>query len=158
MKILDFGLATLHDVAAPSPDAGGATRSLAAGTAGYMAPEQVRGEPVDRRADIFALGAVLYEMLAGRRPFKADSTLATLDAVLTRQPRISRDAEPGDPAGPVADRAPVPGEDRPTSGLRRPPTSWLRSSRSSRRGSRRRRLACRRLRPPTGSDGDRAAA
>jgi serine/threonine protein kinase len=57
-----------------------------AGTAGYMAPEQVRGEPADGRADIFALGVMLHEMIAGRRPFHADSTLATLEAVLTRQP------------------------------------------------------------------------
>ena len=90
VKILDFGLATLHDSASsasPSPDVpGGTTRPLIAGTAGYMAPEQVRGEAVDQRADIFALGAVLYEMLAGRRAFKADSTLGTFDAVLTLQP------------------------------------------------------------------------
>ena len=90
VKILDFGLATLHDPtqpASPSPEGpAGTTRPLIAGTAGYMAPEQVRGEVVDRRADIFALGAVLYEMLAGRRAFKGDSTLGTLEAVLTRQP------------------------------------------------------------------------
>jgi eukaryotic-like serine/threonine-protein kinase len=90
VKILDFGLATLLDPSvhasfSPRPF-GEMTRSLFAGTAGYMAPEQVRGETVDRRADIFALGVMLYEMIAGCRPFKADSTLATLDAVLTRQP------------------------------------------------------------------------
>ena len=84
VKILDFGLATLHDSAppaSPSPDASRRdhAHSLVAGTAGYMAPEQVRGEAVDGRADIFALGAVLYEMLAGRRPFKRDSTLGTLE-------------------------------------------------------------------------------
>ena len=98
MKILDFGLATLHDSAppaSPSPELPAeTTRSLVAGTAGYMAPEQVRGEVVDRRADIFALGAVLYEMLAGRRPFKGDSTLGTLDAVLTLQPPDLSDVNP----------------------------------------------------------------
>ena len=89
VKILDFGLATLHERAAASPAqdlASEIARSLAAGTAGYMAPEQVRGEAVDGRADIFALGAVLHEMLAGHRPFTGDSTLGTLDAVLTQQP------------------------------------------------------------------------
>ena len=90
VKILDFGLATLHDATRPAPPSpelpAGTTPPLVAGTAGYMAPEQVRGEVVDGRADIFALGAVLYEMLAGRRPFKGDSTLGTLDAVLTLQP------------------------------------------------------------------------
>jgi serine/threonine protein kinase/dienelactone hydrolase len=102
VKILDFGLATLHDPtqpASPSPEGpAGTTRPLLAGTAGYMAPEQVRGELVDRRADIFALGAVLYEMLAGRRAFKGDSTLGTLEAVLTRQPLdlsdVRRDVPP----------------------------------------------------------------
>jgi serine/threonine protein kinase/dienelactone hydrolase len=98
VKILDFGLATLHDSAPHTSRSrelpADLTRSLVAGTAGYMAPEQVRGEVVDRRADIFALGAVLYEMLAGCRPFTGDSTLATLDAVLTRQPPDLSDANP----------------------------------------------------------------
>ena len=114
VKILDFGLATLLDAprtAAPShASPAELARSLVAGTAGYMAPEQVRGEAVDRRADIFALGAVLYEMLAGRRPFKGDSTLATLDASLTLQPRGSLGRESGDPASALAHRAPMPGE------------------------------------------------
>ncbi len=102
VKILDFGLATLHDSRpppSPSPKLpAGTWRSLVAGTAGYMAPEQVRGEAVDQRADIFALGAVLYEMLAGRRAFKGNSTLGTLDAVLTLQPPdladVNRDVPP----------------------------------------------------------------
>jgi len=102
VKILDFGLATLHDSASSAPSSpevpGANTRPLIAGTAGYMAPEQVRGEAVDGRADIFALGAVLYEMLTGRRAFKGDSTLGTLDAVLTLQPPdltdVSRDVPP----------------------------------------------------------------
>ena len=102
VKILDFGLATLHDPAPPASPSqelpAATTPPLVAGTAGYMAPEQVRGEVVDRRADIFALGAVLYEMLAGRRPFKGDSTLGTLHAVLTLQPPdlsdVNRDVPP----------------------------------------------------------------
>ncbi len=48
------------------------------GTVGYMAPEQVRGEPADRRADIFALGAVLFEMLTGRRAFQGRSSAEML--------------------------------------------------------------------------------
>jgi serine/threonine protein kinase/dienelactone hydrolase len=102
VKILDFGLATLHDpalAATPSQEPPVATTPpLGAGTAGYMAPEQVRGELVDGRADIFALGAVLYEMLAGRRPFKGESTLDTLHAVLTLEPPdlsdVNRDVPP----------------------------------------------------------------
>ena len=90
VKILDFGLATLHDSAppaSPSPELpAGTTRSLVAGTAGYMAPEQVRGEAVDRRADIFALGpcSTRCSPAAGRSRGTAPS--ATLDAVLTLQP------------------------------------------------------------------------
>ena len=56
------------------------------GTIGYMSPEQVRGEQVDARSDIFALGVVLYEMLAGQRPFARGSKVETLNAILTETP------------------------------------------------------------------------
>ena len=101
VKILDFGLATLHDsspqASPPQEPSAAPMRSLVGGTAGYMAPEQVRGEVVDRRADIFALGTVLYEMLAGRQPFRGDSALATLDAVLSHEPQDLSDVNPAVP-------------------------------------------------------------
>ncbi len=56
------------------------------GTVGYMAPEQVRGQAVDARADLFALGAVLYEMLTGRRAFQGDTAADTMFAVVKEEP------------------------------------------------------------------------
>jgi Tol biopolymer transport system component len=56
------------------------------GTVGYMSPEQLRGAPADQRSDIFALGAVLYEMLAGRRAFRGDSAIETMNAILKEEP------------------------------------------------------------------------
>ena len=56
------------------------------GTVGYMAPEQIRGEPADHRADIFAVGTVLYEMVSGQRAFHGDSPADTMSAVLREQP------------------------------------------------------------------------
>jgi eukaryotic-like serine/threonine-protein kinase len=98
VKILDFGLATLRESQPePSglpPQSDLSALPLAGGTAGYMAPEQMRGETVDCRADIFALGAVLYEVLAGVRPFRADSAAGTLDAAMTREPRDLSDLNP----------------------------------------------------------------
>jgi len=87
LKILDFGIAKLVG----RDQVEGATRAqtqagLLFGTPGYMAPEQVRGEPVDHRADIFAMGALLYEMLAGRRAFHGASAIETLNAILTTNP------------------------------------------------------------------------
>ena len=91
-KILDFGLARMVD---PRDGAGTETRHPSApvtspgavmGTAGYMSPEQVRGEAVDHRTDIFAFGAVCYEMLSGRRAFIGDSDVETMSAILKQDP------------------------------------------------------------------------
>ena len=91
-KILDFGLAKLIE----SPDAHAGVTHLATspptgaglvlGTAGYMAPEQVRGEAADHRADIFAFGAVFYEMLSGHRAFAGDSSVERMTAILKQDP------------------------------------------------------------------------
>ena len=78
------------------------------GTVGYMAPEQVRGEPSDYRADIFALGCVLYEMLAGRRPFQRDTAAETMTAILKEDPPEPEGA--GVVAGSSPDAATMPGE------------------------------------------------
>jgi serine/threonine protein kinase/Tol biopolymer transport system component len=91
VKILDFGLAKLTQ---SGPDGDMPTQTahgLVLGTPGYMSPEQVRGEAADHRADIFAVGAVLYEMLSGQRAFFAGSSVETMHAVLTEDPpAISR--------------------------------------------------------------------
>jgi tetratricopeptide (TPR) repeat protein len=81
-KILDFGLAT-HTGALSAGEAG--DRGLVMGTAGYMSPEQVRGQPADVGSDVFAFGAVLYEMLTGLRAFTGDSVVETMEAVLTKE-------------------------------------------------------------------------
>jgi eukaryotic-like serine/threonine-protein kinase len=91
VKILDFGLAkTLHipDAAAPTLTGVGLVTGahVVLGTPGYMAPEQVRGEPADHRADIFAFGCVLYELLGGRRAFGGATTLEVLSAILQDTP------------------------------------------------------------------------
>jgi Tol biopolymer transport system component len=85
VKLLDFGLAKLQATASPAlpPGASATVGNTIAGTAGYMAPEQATGTEVDARADLFALGATLYEMLTGERAFAGASTVARLHAVLT---------------------------------------------------------------------------
>ena len=90
-KILDFGIAKL--LAVPSePEtslaltAPGTAVGLVLGTPGYMAPEQIRGDAVDHRTDLFALGAMLFEMLSGARPFAGSTHADTMSAVLTREP------------------------------------------------------------------------
>ena len=88
VKILDFGLArALGGPAAGEDSTLAATEPGAVlGTAGYMAPEQVRGRPADARSDIFAFGAVLYEMLAGRRAFDGESKIERAHAILSQDP------------------------------------------------------------------------
>ncbi len=93
VKILDFGLASLRSDASdegPSTESPTETELTRAGsilgTAGYMAPEQVRGLKVDQRADLFAFGCVLYEMLSGRRAFAGATTADTLGAILKDEP------------------------------------------------------------------------
>jgi len=90
IKILDFGLAKLAQQAGAGSDEvtlGSHTAvGVVMGTASYMAPEQVRGETADPRTDIFAFGAVLYEMLSGVRAFRRDTTAETMTAVLKDDP------------------------------------------------------------------------
>ena len=92
VKILDFGLAKRVEVVdtegeTGAPAAGGLTAPGAVmGTAGYMSPEQVRGLPVDARSDIFAFGAILYELLSGRRAFKRESAIDSMMAILKEEP------------------------------------------------------------------------
>jgi eukaryotic-like serine/threonine-protein kinase len=84
VKILDFGLAKLRMPETAQAQAPTQTLTgVIVGTAGYMAPEQIRGDDVDARADLFALGVVLFEMLSRRRPFTGDSVFETLHAILT---------------------------------------------------------------------------
>ncbi|MFI5370064.1 MAG: protein kinase, partial [Candidatus Eisenbacteria bacterium] len=104
VKVLDFGLAKV----APAPDPTGASRAatldspvstpgLVVGTVPYMSPEQVRGEEVDGRSDLFALGVILYELLTGRRPFTGASWADVTSSIL-------RDA----PAPPASFRSDLP--------------------------------------------------
>src|SRR5262249_18886425 len=102
VKILDFGLAKLK----PSPvgmppeidtnaltEARGTAPGVVMGTVGYMAPEQVRAEEVDHRADIFAFGVILYEMLYGRRAFQGNSAVEVMNAILKEDPPENSEAE-----------------------------------------------------------------
>ena len=92
VKILDFGLAKLTRPEATSEGGDTLTAQVntepgqVMGTAGYMAPEQVRGKAADSRADIFAFGSILYEMLSGKRAFRGESPADTMSAILKEEP------------------------------------------------------------------------
>ncbi len=103
-KVLDFGLAKLTELGLPSGVSMSAspTRTMAGqimGTAGYMAPEQVRGEEIDERADLFALGCLLYEMITGRQAFGGNNVHESLSRILTGEP----DPVDGQRSGPVGE-------------------------------------------------------
>jgi Tol biopolymer transport system component len=100
-KLLDFGIARLHERAS---DAQGSRTQTALthphailGTAPYMAPEQINGAPADERTDVFAFGAMLHEMLTGRRAFSGDTDGAVISSVLRDEPPLLSDAVPSVP-------------------------------------------------------------
>ena len=100
VKILDFGLARLITSEL--------TRSnIVVGTVNYMAPEQLRGERADHRADIFSFGVLLYELLGGRRPFQGDSAASTMYKILHETPQALDELDPaiGSPLTTIVDRA-----------------------------------------------------
>jgi Tol biopolymer transport system component len=105
VKILDFGLAKLTEVAPGVSEACVATREhdtkpgVVMGTVGYMAPEQVRGLHADHRADIFAFGTVLYEMLSGNRAFRGDTSADVMMSLLNEEPAVLPAAERHIPTG-----------------------------------------------------------
>jgi eukaryotic-like serine/threonine-protein kinase len=94
VKILDFGLAKLTQSLGPAPNPDGQPQEsllrtepgIIMGTAGYMSPEQARGQPTDARSDIFSFGAVLYEMIAGKPAFQRATKADSISSVLNQQP------------------------------------------------------------------------
>ena len=102
-KVLDFGLAKLMEpggagaVGANSPTALGTMAGMVMGTVGYLAPEQAAGLPLDRRADIFSLGCILYEMASGERPFGGRSAAEMIAHVLHDEPLPLADIKPNTP-------------------------------------------------------------
>jgi Tol biopolymer transport system component len=96
IKVLDFGLAKLvrpeesHE-AAVTLTSPATLPGMVMGTVGYMSPEQVRGEAIDARSDIFSFGAVLYEMLTGKRAFKRETSAETMTAILREEPPALND-------------------------------------------------------------------
>src|SRR5579863_1266516 len=97
VKVLDFGLAKVGQSEVRATGENSPTISMAAtqagvilGTAAYMSPEQARGKPIDRRADIWAFGVVIYELLTGQRPFKGEDVTETLAAVVMKEPDLSK--------------------------------------------------------------------
>jgi serine/threonine protein kinase/WD40 repeat protein len=100
IKVLDFGLAKLTQRRADPGEPGandGTEPGMVLGTVGYMSPEQVRGNAVDGRTDIFALGAILYEMLAGGRAFEKPTPSETMAAILNEEPPALSEVAPKTP-------------------------------------------------------------
>ena len=92
LKILDFGLAKKVEAVAPEEQTNAPTGSghtepgVVMGTAGYMSPEQIKGLPVDHRSDIFSFGAILYELLSGKKAFRRQTNAETMAAILMQEP------------------------------------------------------------------------
>ncbi len=104
VKVLDFGLAKLAEKQVSQPDSEAQTLArittdpgMVIGTANYMSPEQARGLKVDERTDVFSLGVVLYEMIAGKSPFTGPTVMDVIAAILGRDPAPVRQYAPNAP-------------------------------------------------------------
>lgn len=107
VKVLDFGLAKLRedhlrstaDDLTRMPSSGLTGEGKIIGTVAYMSPEQAEGKPVDQRSDIFSLGVLLHEMATGEKPFKGDTNVSMISAILKDQPSSITDLRPELPEG-----------------------------------------------------------
>jgi eukaryotic-like serine/threonine-protein kinase len=98
IKVLDFGLAKLtRPNSEETGMTGGTEPGMVMGTVGYMSPEQLRGQGVDGRTDLFAFGAILYEMLSGRRAFEKPTSAETMAAILNEEPPTISELAPNTP-------------------------------------------------------------
>jgi serine/threonine-protein kinase len=93
LKVMDFGIARLAQKPTGHTQAG-----IVVGTPGYMAPEQLLGDPLDARADLYAAGAVLYECLTGRLPHEAETIISLISKVLEETPRAPKELQPDIPS------------------------------------------------------------
>ena len=150
VKILDFGLAkSVAPAPADETRVAGVqtTAGTVLGTFGYMAPEQVRGLAIDHRADMFAFGALLYEMLSGERAFKGETAADTMTAILTKEPAELDTERLAISPGSIASFDAV-SKSRRSCAFSRQPTSRSRWKRCRRRRRHRSRASSRRLLPP----------
>lgn len=100
VKVLDFGLAKLGDQTELQQSLSNYTmKGIIIGTPAYMSPEQVTGERVDHRTDLWSVGVVLYEMLTGRNPFRGESRQATFQKILSEEPPFAGELKENVPAG-----------------------------------------------------------
>ncbi len=101
LKILDFGLAKLHELdpllASDAPTEPATRPGVLLGTVGYMSPEQAKGRSIDFRSDQFSCGTILYEMATGRRAFEKDSPVQTLSAIIEAEPEPIQNLNPETP-------------------------------------------------------------
>jgi serine/threonine protein kinase len=144
LKILDFGLAKKVNPVDPVEGTSAPTAShhtepgTVMGTVGYMSPEQVRGLPVDHRSDIFSFGAILYEMLSGKRAFSRPTAADTISAIMKEEPPEL--SESGKVISPALDHIVKHCIEKDRIGGFTPPTTL--PSRSQRHRVRRRQVAC----------------
>ena len=95
-------------MAAPTPT----TPGTVLGTVGYMSPEQVRGQPLEARSDLFSFGAILYEMISGKRAFKGRSSVETMNAHSERRSSGVQREQPARVTGTGSDRPPLLGKEQ----------------------------------------------